>query len=148
MMATKQTDLAALLGALPEEEVQECAVDVSEWLGNDPETGEPVKFVFREPDLSKLYIAHDDAPKIRARVPDWSQRMCLTVGYMIQAHVSPPVKTGDSKGLLYIEMAQKHPHLFERLWERVMDAFSTAGGIEEDAKAREGECATPPEAPS
>jgi hypothetical protein len=138
-------DLGALLGAAVAEEIVECRVDVSQWLGTDPETGAPVEFVYREPDLAALFIAHEDAAKIRMKAVEWSERMCQSVAYMIHAHQAPAVKVGDSKGLLYIAMAQQRPHLFRHLWERVMETFASAGNIEEAAQAREGECEAQPE---
>lgn len=139
-------DLGALIGSAEPEIVPEVVVDVSEWLGLDPETQEPVCFVYREPDLSKLFIAHEDADKIRKRVPDWPPLMCQSVAYLIHAHVKPEVKTGDSKGMLYIALAQERPKLFQHLWVAVNQAFASAGNIEEAAEAREGECEAQPEA--
>jgi len=139
-------DLGALIGRAEPEIVPEVVVDVSEWLGLDPDTQEPVSFLYREPDLSRLFIAHEDADKIRHRVPDWPPLMCQSVAYLIHAHVKPEVKTGDSKGMLYIALAQERPKLFQHLWVTVNQAFASAGNIEEAAKAREGECEAQPEA--
>lgn len=143
-MVTDGCDLGALLSKAQAEAVAEVVVDVSEWLGHDPETQEPVAFVFREPDLARLFLAHEDAGKIRKQVPDWPPMMCQSVAYLIHAHVRPEVKTGDSKGMLYIAMAQEHPKLFQRIWVTVNEAFASAGNISEAAEAREGECGAQP----
>lgn len=124
--------LGNLVRAAGKSELPRVTVDASDVFD------EPVEFVFEEPTLAKLFAANEHAQALRKRRPDWPLLMCQAVAYVAQAHVSPPIAVGDSAGLLYAELADKQPRLFDRLWQACTAAFATAAATPEVVAEREG----------
>jgi hypothetical protein len=125
--------LEGLFGGLAEQERVTVTIDATDVFGEDG------VFVFGEPSLAAIFKAGEWALNLKRRYPDWTEQMCQSVAYVAQAHVSPEPSIGQNVGLLYAELADKQPRLFQRFWSAVLGAFSTASELEEAAEKREGE---------
>lgn len=117
--------LDAVVAAAPSREIAEAQVRVGRFFR--AETGEAladdaVTFVFREPDLARLFAVSADAARLRRRNPEWSAELCQVVAMLALAHVAPAAGQKPA-GVLYAEMAERNQDLFMALAAGFLEAF-------------------------
>lgn len=112
----KPLTMESLLASLPKREPRHVDIDVSHILGR------PVVFTFREPPIDWDFVAWQiDKDQIKRRQPFWCDLFCVMISLLGQTHVAPPMERPPAE--VYIELADKQPHLVRYLQKKLLEAF-------------------------